>query len=256
MAGLNYNQYVTQLAQLAVVPLTNPVTNPVTTRDANFNVIIPSALDYAELRIQRDLDLISTVTSNISLGAPIVTTVNQSTISFTQGTFVTVQNVNIITPEGTIAPDSGYRNAAIPVSKEYLQFAWPSNANANVPTSFAMIDDHTISLGPWPDKAYSVEIIGTARMKSLGPTDTSTTSTSNFISLYLPDLLLMASMIYISGYQRNFGRLNDDPQMAQTYESQYQALLKGATMEEYRKKFAASAWTSTSSSPVATQGRG
>lgn len=256
MAGLNYNQYVTQLAQLAVVPLTNPVTNPVTTLDANFNTIIPAALDYAELRIQRDLDLISTVTSNINLGEPIVTTSNQSTISFTQGTFVTVQNVNFITPDGTTMPDSGTRNAAIPVSKEYLQFAWPSNTNANVPQYFAMIDDHTISLGPWPDKAYSVEIIGTARMKFLGPTDTATTSTSNFISLYLPDMLLMASMIYISGYQRNFGRLNDDPQMAQTYESQYMTLLKGATGEEYRKKFAASAWTSTSSSPVATPGRG
>lgn len=254
MAGLTYNQYVTQLAELAVVPLSN--TDPVTTLDANFNIIIPSAIDYAELRIQRDLDLLSTVTSNISLGAPLVTTPNQSTISFTQGTFVTVQNVNIITPEGTSAPDSGTRNANIPVSKEYLQFAWPSNSNANVPQYFAMIDDHTISLGPWPDKAYSVEIIGTARMKSLGPTNTSTTATSNFISLYLPDLLLISSMIYISGYQRNFGRLNDDPQMAQTYESQYQALLKGAVIEEYRKKFAASAWTSTSTSPIATPGRG
>lgn len=256
MAGLNYNQYVTQLAQLAVVPLTNPVTNPVTTQDANFNAILPAAIDYAELRIQRDLDLLSTVTSNIDLGAPIVATPNQSTINFTQGTFVTVQNVNIITPDGTTVPDNGTRNPAIPVSKEYLQFAWQSNSNANVPQYFAMIDDHTISLGPWPDKSYNVEIIGTARMKTLGPTDTTTTATSNFISLYLPDMLLMASMIYVSGYQRNFGRQNDDPQMAQSYEGQYQALLKGAMVEEYRKKFAASAWTSTSTSPVATAGRG
>jgi hypothetical protein len=44
--------------------------------------------------------------------------------------------------------------------------------------------------------------------------------------------------------------------MAQSYESQYQALLKGATVEEYRKKYAASGWTSTSTSPVATPGRG
>lgn len=254
MAGLTYNQYVTQLAELAVVPLNN--TDPVTTKDDNFNIIIPSAINYAELRIQRDLDLISTVSSNIDLGAPLVTTANQSTLSFTQGTFVTVQNVNIITPYGTVAPDQGTRNAAIPVSKEYLQFAWNSNNNSSVPQYFAMLDDHTMTLGPWPDQAYSVEVIGTVRMKSLGPVDTTTQATSNFISLYLPDLLLMASMIYISGYQRNFGRLNDDPQMAQTYESQYQALLKSALVEEYRKKFAASAWTSTSASPVATPGRG
>ena len=254
MAGLTYNQYVTQLAQLAVVPLNN--TDPVTTKDNNFNVIIPAAIDYAELRIQRDLDLLSSITSNIVLGAPVVTTPNKSTIELAQGTFVTIQNVNIITPDGTSVPDNGTRNALLPVSKEYLQFSWPSRTNANIPQSFAMIDERTISFGPWPDKSYSVEVVGTARMKTLAPTDTSSTSTTNFISLYLPDLLLMASMIYISGYQRNFGRLNDDPQMAQTYESQYMTLLKGATGEEYRKKFAASAWTSTSSSPIATPSRG
>jgi hypothetical protein len=65
----------------------------------------------------------------------------------------------------------------------------------------------------------------------------------------------MASMIYISGYQRNFGRQSDDPAMAVSYESQYEVLLKAATTEENRKKFLASAYTSQSSSPVATPGR-
>ena len=32
-------------------------------------------------------------------------------------------------------------------------------------------------------------------------------------------------MIYVSAYQRDFGRQSDDPQMALSYESQYQALL-------------------------------
>ena len=63
-------------------------------------------------------------------------------------------------------------------------------------------------------------------------------------------------MIYVSGYQRNFGRANDDPQMAITYESQYQALLKGAAVEEARKKYESSGWTSLSPSPVATPTRG
>jgi hypothetical protein len=66
----------------------------------------------------------------------------------------------------------------------------------------------------------------------------------------------MASMIYISAYQRNFGRANDDPQMAITYESQYQALLKSAMMEENRKKFEAAAWSSQSPSTAATPTRG
>lgn len=258
MSGLTYNDYVTQLCLLAVVP-SQTVGGIVSSTDDNFNTLIPSAINYAELRIQRDLDLLSTVTSNVILGVPVTATANQSTVTLSQGTFVTLQNVNVITPYTTapLTPDLGTRNPLLPVAKEFLQYTWPSGgSNSQLPQSFAMLDERTFMLGPWPDQNYPLEIIGTARMKSLGPTDTSTSATSNFISLYIPDMLLIASMIYVSGYQRNFGRLNDDPQMAVTYESQYQALLKGATVEEYRKKFAASAWTSMSQSPVATPTRG
>jgi hypothetical protein len=78
---------------------------------------------------------------------------------------------------------------------------------------------------------------------------------STFISSYLPDLLIMASMIYISAFQRNFGRQSDDPAMAQSYESQYQALLRGAVVEEFRKKFESGAWTSYSPTPTANPPR-
>ena len=237
MAGLTYATYKTALATLSVVPETDP----------NWLLILPDAIDYAELRIYRDLDLLSTVTTDTSFS----TTANASKVQLTQGTFVTLQNVNVITPAGTSNPDFGTRNPVLPVSKEYIQYSWPSSTNAGVPEYFAMIDERTFSLGPWPDDAYTLEIIGTYR-----PATLSVSNTTTFISQYLPDLFLMASMIFVSGYQRNFGRQSDDPAMAQSYESQYQALLRGATVEEYRKKFAASGWTSISPSPVATVGRG
>ena len=237
MPGLTYSTYKTALATLSVVPET----------DANWLSILPDAIEYAELRIYRDLDLLSTVQANTSFA----TTASNSKVAITQGTFVTLQNVNVITPAGTSDPDAGTRVPLLPVSKEYIQYSWPSATNAGVPQYFAMIDERTFSLGPWPDAAYTLEIIGTVR-----PATLSAVNTTTFISQYLPDLFLMASMIFISGYQRNFGRQSDDPQMAQSYESQYQALLKGATVEEYRKKFAASGWTSNSPSPVATPGRG
>ena len=44
MSGLTYNTYVTQIATMAVVPIADP----------NFQIIIPSMIDYAELRMQRD----------------------------------------------------------------------------------------------------------------------------------------------------------------------------------------------------------
>ena len=237
MAGLTYATYKTALATLSVVPET----------DQNWLSILPDAIEYAELRLYRDLDLLSTVSANTSFS----TAANASKLSLTQGTFVTLQNVNVITPSGTSNPDLGTRVPLLPVSKEYIQYSWPSAANAGVPQYFAMIDERTFSLGPWPDSAYTLEIIGTIRPETLSAANTTT-----FISQYLPDIFLMASMIFISGYQRNFGRQSDDPQMSQSYESQYNALLKGATVEEYRRKFQASGWTSLSSSPVATPGRG
>ena len=237
MTGLTYATYKTALATLSVVPETDP----------NWLAILPDAIEYAELRIYRDLDLLSTVQVNTSFS----TTANASKVAITQGTFVTLQNVNVITPAGTANPDLGTRVPLLPVSKEYIQYSWPSATNAGVPSYFAMIDERTFSLGPWPDDAYTLEIIGTIRPETLSASNTTT-----FISQYLPDLFLMASMIFISGYQRNFGRQSDDPQMAQSYESQYQALLRGATVEEYRRKFASSGWTSMSPSPVATPGRG
>jgi hypothetical protein len=237
MAGLTYATYKTALATLSVVPETDP----------NWLTVLPDAIDYAELRIYRDLDLLSTVQTLTSYA----TTANVSRVQLPSGTFVTLQNVNVISPAGTTVPDNGTRNPVLPVSKEYIQYSWPSSTNAGIPQYFAMIDERTFSLGPWPNAAYTLEIVGTYRPDAL-----SSSNTTTFISQYLPDLFLMASMIFVSGYQRNFGRQSDDPAMSQSYESQYQALLRGATVEEYRKKFAASGWTSISPSPVATPGRG
>ena len=95
-------------------------------------------------------------------------------------------------------------------------------------------------VAPIPDQAYSFTVVGTQRFPTL-----SSTNTTTFISQYLPDVFIMASMIYIAAYQRNFtSAASNDPQMAVTYETQYQALLKGAMVEEARKKFEASGWTS------------
>lgn len=236
MAGLTYATYKTALATLSVVPETDP----------NWLAILPDTIDYAELRIYRDLDLLSTVTTNSTFS----TTAGTPSVQLTQGTFVTLQTINAITPSNVTNPNLGTRNPLLPVSKEYIQYSWPNYVNSGVPQFFAMVDERSFLLGPWPNDSYTLEIIGTYRPETL-----SSTNTQTFISQYLPDLFLMASMIFVSGYQRNFGRQSDDPAMSQSYESQYQALLRGATVEEYRKKFAASGWTSLSPSPVATIGR-
>jgi hypothetical protein len=250
---LTYNGYVTQIATMAVVNTTTTAGVVVGVDDA-FNAIIPQMLNYAELRLQRDLDLLPTQTTD-----SYVLTSGSNELTISTDDFVTIQ---------TILLDDGTGNVPLlPTTKEFLQNVYGSSSNTGVPSYYAMYGgdratggntDNNIILGPWPDSNYTVTLTGTIRAPTLytfATTQDASTETT-FISTYLPDLLIMASMIYISAFQRNFGRESDDPAMAQSYESQYQALLKGATIEEFRKKFQASAWSSMSPSPVATPSRG
>jgi hypothetical protein len=250
---LTYNGYVAQIAQLAVyqVTTTSGITTPV---DANFAAIISQMLNYAELRIQRDLDLQGLLTTNtysITSGSNI--------LQISANDFVTIQDLSVVVGS-TPTP-------MLPTTKEFVMSVYGNPSFVGPPQYFAPYggDSATFGttyqyfiLGPYPDQTYTINALGTVRAASLnsfgGSSGTAGTSTT-LISTYFPDLLLMASMIYISGYQRNFGRQSDDPAMAVSYESQYEGLLKGATTEENRKKFLASAFTSMSSSPVATPGR-
>ena len=59
------------------------------------------------------------------------------------------------------------------------------------------------------------------------------------------DLLIAASMVWVTGYQRNFGAQGNDPQYASSWEGQYQIAFKSANVEELRKK-----WTSITRGPA------
>jgi len=236
--SLTYSSYVQQIATLAVVPVTDP----------NYTIIIPSMIDYAELRMQRDLDFLST---QISTSAYTFTSGNnQLTLPTSQ--FIVPQTFEVIDGSGNSTP-------LLAVGKEFIQNVYGSGSTTGLPQYFAVYGGDTATtgntsqymiVGPTPNSGYTVRLTGTVRSAPLSATNTTT-----FISTYLPDLFIFASMIYISAYQRNFGRLNDDPAMAQTYESQYQALKASALIEENRKKFEAAAWTSYSPAPAATPTR-
>lgn len=234
--------YITQMATMAVVAETDPA----------FLTILPQMIVYAELRMYRDLDFLftsgSTTAYSLTEGSRIL---NVNADTFPYGTLVVPEQINVLV--GSNDPDLADRVPLLPTTKEFLDAVYGSGAVANrgLPQYWVPFDDYTFLVGPYPDDSYTVELIGTYRPESLSATNTET-----FISKNLPDIMIMASMVYISGYQRNFGRANDDPQMAITYESQYQALLKGAAVEEARKKFEAAGWSSQSPSTFATPTRG
>jgi len=213
--------------------------------DVNFVAILPTIIDYAEQRIYRELDLLSTVHRD---GTGSLTPSDRN-FTFPQH-FVTSQQINVITPAAT-APESGTRNPLTPVTKEFLDNVWPSASGAGIPTYFAMDTDQTIIVGPWPAAAYRVEVIGTVR-----PVPLSEANPTTFLSLYLPDLFLAAAMVAASGYMRNFGSQADDPKMAVSWESQYQALKASADVENMRAKYAGPSWAPMSPKPLATPPQG
>lgn len=253
---LTYNGYITQIAALAAYQ-TVTTAGVVQLSDGNgtvLNTVVSQMLDYAELRIQRDLDLEQSVTNNSSLAL----TSGNNILTMDVNAFITVQSISYVS--GTIT------QRVLPTSRAFINEVYPDSSVQGPPVYFAPYGGDSATtggtsqlflFGPTPDQSYALSINGTVRMISLNSfaTNGPASSSYTFISAYLPDLLLMASMVYLSGFQRNFGRQSDDPAMAMSYESQYQSLLKGAMTEENRRKLWASAWTALSVPTTATANR-
>jgi hypothetical protein len=115
---------------------------------------------------------------------------------------------------------------------------------------------NNVLLGPTPGYGYSLRVTGTARTPSLynyasnGIADTNYT----YISAYLPDMLMMASMIYVSGaYQKNMSATSDSQDAPLNYEKQYQILRAGAIPQENQRKQQGRDWTAYSTPVSATQ---
>jgi len=255
MPGLTYSQFVTQVAELAVVAKD----------DVNFQAILPMAIDYAELRIARD---VNPMNYSVSLsGDQYVLTAGNRNIQFPQNlvgtsndgtdlggaSFVVSEQINLILPSQTRNADTGERVPLLPTTKEFLDAVYgsPAVANRGLPQYYTAFNETLFFVGPVPDNDYFVEIVGTIRPATLSDANPVT-----FISQYLPDLMIMAAMVYISGYQRNFGKQSDDPAMALSFESQYQSLLKSVNPEEARKNYEGAAWSSMPIAPTATPSRG
>lgn len=215
--------------------------------DTNFLAIFPSLIDYAEQRMYRELDLLSTVTRQTGT---LTSGSRDFTLPTTSGRFVTTQGINVITPSSQTVPNSGTRNQVLPYSRDYVDSVWPSTTGTGVPQVYAMITDQTVIFGPVPDAAYTVEVIGTIR-----PTPLSDSNPTTYLTLYLPDAFFAAGMIFGSGWQKNFGAQADDPKMAVSWETQYQSLIGSANVEEQRKRYAAGAWGPMSPTPIATPSR-
>lgn len=239
VSGLNYTTYVSQLATLTVI----------SSNDTNFQTIIPACINYSEQRIYRDADFLATYVTDTSTNV----VANQRTFTYptSQGTFLVVSQISILSPTSTATATTGTRVPLQDASRQFIDIMYPNNATAiGIPTFFAPNDAVSCLLGPVPDQAYNVEVTGTQRPPALSASNSST-----FLTQTLPDLFISASMVFMSGYMRNFGAQADNAQMAVSWEDQYNKEFQSAITEEFRKKYQSQAWQDKLPNPVATPAR-
>jgi hypothetical protein len=235
---LTYSTYVSSLANLM----------PVDASDPGFVAVLGNIIDDAELRLYRALDLVDS--SQRDSSSTFTTLTRNFNLPTSLGTFIVCDEINVITPVGTTDPELGTRNQLIPTSDEMLNALWPSVNGSTIPQYFAMINQDLIIVGPWPDAAYTVEVVGTQR-----PTPLSVSNTTTPLTTYFPDLFLAASMVFAAGYMKNFGAMSDDPKMAQSWQAHYDSLLADAKTEEARKQFTSQGWSDKSPTPPTTAPR-
>ena len=226
-----YSDWVTYCATELEVEITDATSSAPST-DPNFNAMIPAVIDYTEGRIQNDLDLINNyVTDNSGVLSP---NSRLFTLPTTTYNWVVVSQINLIVGGVSKGP-------LLNTTKEFMDFAYPSEAALGspcYPQKWCPFNNKVIFVGPAPDLAYGIEVVGNADVPKL-----SSTNTSNWITLNLPELYMNASMVMWCAYQRNWGGQSDDPKMAVSYESQYQTLLKAADGQEVRKSFRSAGFT-------------
>ena len=241
----NYTVLVSEIATITAITSAVLVTG-----DNNFGGIMDAAIDYAEGRIYRDLDLPNVrVTSTAVTLSSGVRTVSLST---TAGEILAIETVNLFTPI-TDGSSVATRVPIVPASQAVINTVYPSatSSNCGQPEFFARITNTQLSFGPAPDQAYGTEVVGTIRPSPLSASNSSTWITQN-----LPELMTAATMVFMTGYMRDYGSQSDDPRMSMSWEGQYQQLLKSAGTDSMRMKFQSDAWTSQQPSPLATPPRG
>jgi hypothetical protein len=238
--SLTYSSYVSQLTNMMVVANSS---------DPNFSTFLPGAIDYAEGRIQRDLDLLSDRVTDTTV--ILSSGVNTVALSTAQGTFLIVERVNVLSSAGALS-SAATRVPLYFVTPDYINAIYPSQLSSNtaVPSFVARISDTTLLFGPTPDQAYGLETYGTQR-----PTPLSSGNSSTWISQNIPELFMAATMVFAAGFMRDFGSQSDNPQMSESWEQQYKTLFAAANVDELRKKYQSQAWSNKIPSPIATPPR-
>jgi hypothetical protein len=263
---MNYDEVITHLMTLGAIPLNS--------EDSNFTKLIPGMFHYAEGRIYRDLAFLATDTTELVTVPALEREVELP------DNVLTVRSVGLCTPSASGPPDRNKRrHYPVRLSPEALEMFWPQpNFKPGMPKYYAirairLPPDITtnplppttqpeppiyiperfrlvLHFAPSPDRILIGEVYG-----GIEPLLLSRTNPETFLSRYYAELLIACCMVYITGYQRDFGAQADDPARAVSWESQYQAIKSGITQESGRLRGEGPGFTALPPAPQAQQPR-
>ena len=267
---MNYDEIISTLMTLGAIPLNS--------EDTNFTKLIPSMFHYADGRIYRELAFLAT---DVNTFMPVIPYVRE--VALPQDV-LTVRSVALLTPAGPVptesaAPNNARRHHPERISPEALDMFWPQGSfKMGLPKKYAIVAVRTqlsplpnpapprtqplppiyqperfnyyLRMMPTPDRAYVAEIFG-----GVEPQILSNTNPETFLSVYYPELLIACCMVYITGYQRDYGAASDDPQRAVSWESQYRTLRDSIAQEAGRLRGEGPGFTALPPSGAAQQAR-
>jgi hypothetical protein len=242
--ALNYTTLISEVATITAI-----TSGVLVNGDNNFGGVMDAAIDYAEGRLYRDLDLVSA--SIVDASVVCTSGVRTVSLSTTAGNPLQIDALNLLSSAGTTSSNAT-RIPLVPAARSVIDMVYPSvvSSNCGQPQFFARINDTEVIMGPAPDQAYGIEMQATIRPDPLSASNSSTWLTQN-----VPELMVTATMVFLAGYMRDFGAQSDNPQLAQSWEGQYKALMATAQVDSMRQKFESAAWTAQSPTPLATPPR-
>lgn len=231
---MTYAEYVTIMKTLLVIA---------TETNDNYVIVLPRMIEYAENRILRDLDLIATKTE-----ASVACTPGSRSVTV-PGSIQIVESACVMYPAGSTTAN-GDNKFLQRLSLEMLEFIWPNRSSTGMPQYYSMLTDTNCILAPTPDGAYLYVAKGPVRPAAL-----SSGVPQTWISINIPDLFIAASMVFGTGWQRDFGAQADDPGSAMSWETQYQTLLRSADVDDARRKAQSESWQPYQPEPLAKESR-
>jgi len=189
--------------------LVTAITDMAEDDSAEFLAFIPTAINMAEDRLFRELDI------NFSKEADPVLTCTPSNPVVTKPT-----DLRITTSISVVV--SGERIPLVKRADDFLSDYWPNDSVTDIPKYYADRDILTWRLAPTPSSNYQLQVMYDYKPEYLTPVNT----TNIFVDRY-PDMMFYATMVNICEYMK-------DTERKQEWDARFQDAVRTVNEEGIR----------------------